>query len=209
MLIDRAGVPFVGVALIVALGAGLWFGRAWSVPFLVLAAFFLFFFRDPDRVTPVGTHLVTSPADARITVAGEPAGAGAPPGDWQTISMFLSPLDVHVNRTPVDGTVTRVEYHPGKFLPAYRPEAGELNEWTEVWIDRTGGPIVVRQIVGVLARRIVCRLRVGDRVERGQRFGVMKFGSRMDVFLPRSAKIRVKVGDKVVAGETTIATLEL
>jgi phosphatidylserine decarboxylase len=208
MFIDRAGWPFVGAALVVALGAGFWFGRGWSVPFLVLAAFFVFFFRDPDRTTPTGTNLVVSPADARIMVAGERAGAGAPPGEWQTISMFLSPLDVHVNRTPVGGTVTRVEYHPGAFLPAYRKEAGELNEWTEVWIDRPGGPIVARQIVGVLARRIVCRLQVGDKVDAGQRFGVMKFGSRMDLFLPLSAKVRVKVGDKVVGGETTLATLE-
>lgn len=208
MFIDRAGLPFIGAAVVLALGAGLWFGRAWSIPFLVLAAFFVFFFRDPDRVPPVGANLVVSPADARIMVAGDPAGPGAPPGEWQTISMFLSPLDVHVNRTPVDGTVTRVEYHPGQFLPAYRSEAGQLNEWTEVWFDRPGGPIVARQIVGVLARRIVCRLQVGDRVERGQRFGVMKFGSRMDLFLPLSAKVRVKVGDKVVAGETTLATLE-
>ena len=122
--------------------------------------------------------------------------------------MFLSPMDVHVNRTPVDGTVTRVEYHPGQFFPAYRKEAGQLNEWTEVWFDRPGGPIVARQIVGILARRIVCRLQVGDKVTLGQRYGVMKFGSRMDLFLPTSAIIRVKVGDKVVAGETTIATLE-
>ena len=208
MLIDRAGLPFMGAALVVALGAGVWFGRAWSVPFLVLAAFFVFFFRDPDRVTPAGPNLVIAPADARIMVAGDRAGVGAPPGEWQTISMFLSPMDVHVNRTPVDGTVSRVEYHPGKFLPAYRKEAGELNEWTEVWFDRPGGPIVARQIVGMLARRIVCRLQVGDRVERGQRFGVMKFGSRMDLFLPLSAKVRVRVGDKVVGGETTIATLE-
>ena len=92
--------------------------------------------------------------------------------------MFLSPMDVHVNRTPVTGTVRRVEYHPGKFLPAYKKEAGELNEWTEVWFDRPGGPVVVRQIVGILARRIVCRLKDGDRVSAGQRFGVMKFGSR-------------------------------
>ena len=208
MFIDRAGLPFIGAAVVLAVGAGLWFGRAWSTPFLILAAFFVFFFRDPDRVTPVGANLVVSPADARIMVAGGPAGPGAPPGEWQTISMFLSPLDVHVNRTPVDGTVIRVEYHPGQFLPAYRKEAGQLNEWTEVWFDRPGGPIVARQIVGVLARRIVCRLQVGERVERGQRFGVMKFGSRMDLFLPLSATVRVKVGDKVVAGETTLATLE-
>jgi phosphatidylserine decarboxylase len=208
MWIDRAGLPFIGAALVLALAAGIWFGRGWSVPFLVLAAFFVFFFRDPDRTTPPGTNLVVSPADARVMVAGARAGAGAPPGEWQTISMFLSPMDVHVNRTPVAGTVTRVEYHPGTFLPAYRAEAGELNEWTEVWFDRPGGPVVCRQIVGILARRIVCRLKAGDEVERGQRFGVMKFGSRIDLFLPLSAKVLVKVGDKVVGGETTLATLE-
>ena len=208
MFIDRAGLPFIGVALVVALGAGLWLGRGWSIPFLVLAAFFHFSFRDPDRTIPSATNLVVSPADARIMAAGDRVWPGAPPGDWQVVSMFLSPMDVHVNRTPVAGTVTRVEYHPGQFFPAYRQEAGQLNEWTEVWFDRPGGPIVARQIVGILARRIVCRLKVGDQVALGQRYGVMKFGSRMDLFLPLSAKVRVKVGDKVVAGETTIATLE-
>lgn len=208
MLIDRAGLPFIGVALLLAIAAGLWLGRAWSVPFLILAAFFLFFFRDPNRNVPAGTNLVVSPADARVMVAGEPAAAGAPPGQWQTVSMFLSPLDVHVNRTPVSGAVTKVEYHPGRFLPAYRKEAGELNEWTEVWFDTPGGPVVVRQIVGILARRIVCRLTVGQQVAAGDRFGVMKFGSRIDMFLPLSATIHIKAGDKVVGGETPIATLK-
>ena len=208
MLIDRAGLPFIGVAMLLAILAGLWLGRAWSVPFLVLAAFFLFFFRDPNRNVPAGSDLVVSPADARVMVAGEPAGAGAPAGQWQTVSMFLSPLDVHVNRTPVSGVVTKVEYHPGRFLPAYRKEAGELNEWTEAWFERPGGPVVVRQIVGILARRIVCRLTVGQQVAAGDRFGVMKFGSRIDMFLPLSATIHIKAGDKVVGGETPIATLK-
>ena len=207
MFIDRAGWPFVLGALLVAAAVGFWLGRTWSVPFLILAAFFLFFFRDPDRHPPDGANLVLSPADARVMVAGETVWAGAPPGDWQVISMFLSPMDVHVNRTPVGGTVRRVEYHPGRFLPAYKKEAGELNEWTEVWLDRPGGPVVVRQIVGILARRIVCRLTAGEQVAAGQRFGVMKFGSRIDLFIPRTATIQVKVGDKVVGGETTLATL--
>ena len=207
MLIDRAGWPFILGALLVALAIGFWFGRAWSVPALILAAFFLFFFRDPDRHPPEGANLVVSPADARIMVAAEMPWPGAPAGDWKIISMFLSPMDVHVNRTPVAGRVRRVEYHPGKFLPAYKKEAGELNEWTEVWIDRPGGPIVVRQIVGILARRIVCRLKEGEQVTAGQRFGVMKFGSRIDLFLPRTATIHIKVGDKVVGGETKLATL--
>jgi phosphatidylserine decarboxylase len=207
MGIDRAGWPFILGALVVAIAVGYWFGRAWSVPFLILSAFFLFFFRDPDRNPPKGDHLVLSPADARIMVAGDTVWPGAPAGEWQVVSMFLSPMDVHVNRTPVAGTVTRVEYHPGKFYPAFKKEAGELNEWTEVWFNRPGGAIVVRQIVGILARRIVCRVKAGDQVAAGDRFGVMKFGSRIDMFLPRSAKILVKAGDKVVGAETTIATL--
>lgn len=208
MFIDRAGLPFIGIAFVLAIGAGWWLGRAWSVPFLVLGVVFLLFFRDPDRTTPAEANLVISPADGRVMVAGDPAGVGAPAGEWRTISIFLSPLDVHVNRTPVEGRVTRVEYHPGSFLPAYRKEAGQLNEWTEVWFERKGQPVVCRQIVGMLARRIVCRLKPGDEVARGQRFGVMKFGSRIDLFLPLSSRIAVKVGDRVVSGETTLATLE-
>lgn len=208
MFIDRAGLPFIGVALILGFGAWWWLGRGWAVPFALLAIAFALFFRDPDRSTPTGPDLVVSPADGRVMIAGDVAGAGAPAGEWRQISIFLSPLDVHVNRTPVEGQVTRVEYHPGSFLPAYRAEAGQLNEWTEVWFERARQRIVCRQIVGILARRIVCRLREGDTVTRGQRFGVMKFGSRIDLFLPPSARIMVKVGDKVVSGETTIATLE-
>jgi phosphatidylserine decarboxylase len=207
MWIDRAGWPFIVGALVVAVVVGLWFGRVWSLPFLILAAFFLFFFRDPDRHPPQGADLVLSPADARIMVAGDLPWPGAPAGQWKTISMFLNPIDVHVNRTPVGGRVTRVEYHPGKFLPAYKKEAGELNEWTEVWFDSPRGPVVVRQIVGILARRIVCRVKEGDQVAAGDRFGVMKFGSRIDMFLPVTATILVKAGDKVVGGETTLATL--
>jgi len=206
-MIDRAGWPFILGALVLAGGVWWWQGRLWALPLVVLAAFFVFFFRDPERRVPTGPGLVVSPADARVMIVGTP-GPGTPPGAWQRVSMFLSPLDVHVNRTPVDGRVTRVEYHPGKFLPAYRKEAGELNEWTEVWFDCPGGPVVQRQIVGILARRIVCRVQQGDKVEAGDRYGVMKFGSRIDMFLPLSATIHIKVGDKVVGGETPVATLQ-
>jgi phosphatidylserine decarboxylase len=116
-------------------------------------------------------------------------------------------MDVHVNRLPVGGRVVKVEYHPGRFLPAYRHDAGDLNEYTEVTIDHQGQPIVVRQIVGVLARRIVCRIKEGDTVRAGERFGVMKFGSRMDVFVPPGATITVAVNEKVVGGVTVIARL--
>jgi phosphatidylserine decarboxylase len=116
-------------------------------------------------------------------------------------------MDVHVNRMPVSGRVTRVRYHPGRFLPAYRREAGDLNEYTEVTLDAGGRSVIVRQIVGVLARRIVCRVREGDVVAAGDRFGVMKFGSRMDVFLPPGATIHARAGDRVVGGVSIIAAL--
>ncbi len=116
-------------------------------------------------------------------------------------------MDVHVNRLPVGGRVVKVEYHPGRFLPAYRDEAVDLNEYTEVVIDHDGQRVVVRQIVGILARRIVCRVREGDVVQAGARFGVMKFGSRMDVFLPKDASIRTRVGEKVIGGVTVVADL--
>jgi phosphatidylserine decarboxylase len=114
---------------------------------------------------------------------------------------------VHVNRMPVSGRVVKVEYHPGRFLPAYKAEAADLNEFTEVVVDHDGRQIVVRQIVGILARRIVCRVREGTQVRAGERFGVMKFGSRMDIFLPADASLLARVGDKVVGGVTIVAML--
>jgi phosphatidylserine decarboxylase len=207
MRIDPAGWPFIGGSLVLAVAAEWLFGNGGAALFLVLACFFLFFFRDPHRVITADADAVLSPADGRIMVAGMPTGEASPAGSWQQISVFLSPMDVHVNRMPIGGRVMKVEYHPGRFLPAYRADAGDLNEYTEVTVDHRGQPIVVRQIVGVLARRIVCRIREGDVVKPGDRFGVMKFGSRMDIFLPPSASILVKVNDKVVGGVTVIAKL--
>lgn len=207
MRIDPAGWPFIGGSLILAVLAALFFGGSGAVPFLILTGFFLFFFRDPERSITKDADVVISPADGRVMVAGMPTGAACPAGNWQQISIFLSPMDVHVNRMPIGGRVTKVEYHPGRFLPAYRADAGDLNEYTEVTVDHHGQPIVVRQIVGVLARRIVCRVKEGDVVHAGDRFGVMKFGSRMDIFIPVNAAIAVKVNDKVVGGVTVIARL--
>jgi phosphatidylserine decarboxylase len=205
--IDPSGYPFI----LGAFGAALFVGSLWSwplaSPLFVLAAFFLFFFRDPERRVTDAPHAVLSPADGRVMVAGAMAGQQAPPGSWQQISIFLSPMDVHVNRMPVTGRVTKVQYHPGQFLPAYKAEAGDLNEYTEVWVDHDGEPVVFRQIVGILARRIVCRAREGDVVKAGDRFGVMKFGSRMDLFLPTTATLRVKAGDKVIGAVTVLAEL--
>jgi phosphatidylserine decarboxylase len=206
--IDAAGYPFILITLAAALLVGFLASWALAVPLFVLAGFFLFFFRDPDRSVTDQPHTVLSPADGRVMVAGPTTGAQTPPGTWQQISIFLSPMDVHVNRMPVGGRVTKVQYHPGRFLPAYKAEAGDLNEYTEVWIDHGGQPIVFRQIVGILARRIVCRAREGDVVRAGDRFGVMKFGSRMDLFLPTTATLRVRPGDKVWGAVTVLAELQ-
>jgi phosphatidylserine decarboxylase len=143
-----------------------------------------------------------------VIVAGDPEPS-APGGCWRQVSIFLSPLDVHINRSPVDGSTMRVEYRPGRFLPAYDASAGAVNDRNEIWIDRDGEPVVCRQVAGVLARRVVCRLVPGDRVLAGERLGLMKFGSRFDVFLPERADVLVKVGDRVRAGETVIARLAL
>jgi phosphatidylserine decarboxylase len=207
MRIDPAGWPFVFGALIFSAIFVLLSLQALGAALLVLAGFFLFFFRDPDRRVTTGASLVLSPADGRVMAAGPPTGEATPPGSWQQITIFLSPMDVHVNRMPLSGEVRRVTYRPGRFLPAYRREAGDLNEQTEVWVDHGGTTIVVRQVVGVLARRIVCRLKEGDKVEAGQRFGVMKFGSRMDVFVPPTSALATRVGDRVVGGVSVIAEL--
>jgi phosphatidylserine decarboxylase len=207
MRIDPAGWPFVIGGLVAAAVVGALAGAVYGWMLVALSAFFLFFFRDPNRSHTGDEAAVISPADGRVMVAGEPTGESMPAGNWQQISIFLSPMDVHVNRMPVGGRVTEVRYHPGRFLPAYRNEAGDLNEYTEVTINHQGETVVVRQIVGILARRIVCRARQGDEVAAGARFGVMKFGSRMDVFLPRGATIHCRVGDRVIGGTTILATL--
>jgi phosphatidylserine decarboxylase len=207
MRIDRSGYPFVFGALVPAVSLAAAGFILWSLPLFILAAFFLFFFRDPDRVIRQGNDLVLSPADGRVLVAGSANPAIAPPGDWLQVSIFLSPTDVHVNRVPATGRVTKVEYVPGKFLPAYHHDATQ-NERTEIWLDAHGRTIVFRQVVGMLARRIVCRVAVGQDVKAGDRFGVMKFGSRMDVFVPADSTLRVKEGDAVIAGDTVLAELK-
>lgn len=210
MRLDPAGLPFIGGALLLALISGAAVAWALAIPFVVLGLFFTFFFRDPHRISPADPHVVLSPADGRVLIAGPAVADAAPaPGAdaWKQISIFLSPMDVHVNRIPASGRVTKVTYSPGRFLPAYRHEAGSTNERSEIWIDHGGQTVVARQVVGMLARRVVCRARVGDDVRAGDRFGIMKFGSRMDIFLPLTATISVVAGQMVRGGETVIAVL--
>jgi phosphatidylserine decarboxylase len=205
--LDPAALPFIAGALFIGLALGV--AGAWllAAPFFLFAAFFLFFFRDPDRRAPSEDEAVVSPADGRVLVAGPAVAQSAPPGSWQQVSIFLSPMDVHVNRIPASGRVTLVTFKAGRFLPAYRHDAGTANERSEIWIDHRGQMIVARQIVGMLARRVVCRVAAGTEVHAGDRFGIMKFGSRMDVFVPLDARLTVAVGDMVRGGETVIAML--
>ena len=208
MRIDPAGWPFILGGLILSLVAAATVAMPLGLLLLAVTAFLLFFFRDPERTTTAPDSAVVSPADGKVMVAGAPTVQAFPADAWRQISIFLSPMDVHVNRMPVSGRVVKVEYHPGRFLPAYRADAGDLNEYTEVLIDcGRGRTVVVRQIVGVLARRIVCRVQEQATVKAGDRFGVMKFGSRMDIFLPAGTEIRTAVGEKVVAGISIIGML--
>lgn len=206
MKIDRAGFPFIAGALVPAVALAARRRPLLAASFVALGGFLTYFFRDPDRHVPADPDLVVSPADGRVMIAGPSDGRWAPPGEWKQITIFLSPMDVHINRTPVDGRVQRIEYRRGTFLPAYN-EGSNDNELNELWIDHAGQTVVFRQVVGMLARRIVCRVREGEMLERGQRVGLMKFGSRMDVFLPMHAELRVSVGARVVGGETVLALL--
>lgn len=206
MRIDPAGFPFVAIAALPALIALLFAKPAIALALLALPIAIALFFRDPDRSVPRDPLIVLAPADGRVMHAGEARPDEAPPGRWQQVSIFLSLLDVHINRTPVPGRVTRVEYVPGSAIAAYRQDA-HRNEHSEIWLEHDGQMVVTRQVVGVLARRVVCRVRPGERLEAGARIGLMKFGSRMDVFVPITATIMVSRGQHVTAGETIIARL--
>lgn len=206
MRIDPAALPFVAAAALPALLA-LLFGYVTMAALLMLLPLAVAaFFRDPERVSPADADVVLSPADGRVMHAGSARPAEAPPGEWLQVTIFLSVLDVHINRTPVSGRVERVEYVPGTFRAAFRHDA-HLNERSEIWIDHHGVPIVVRQVVGLLARRVVCRVVPGQQLAAGDRIGLMKFGSRMDVFVPTDATLAVEAGARVRAGVTPIARL--
>jgi phosphatidylserine decarboxylase len=171
---------------------------------LVLAVFFLWFFRDPERKIPSGPGEIVSPGDGLVTEADWIETAA---GSRLRLSIFLNVFDVHVNRAPVAGTVTTVEHRQGSFINAMKPESVIMNEQTLVVIDAGGYEVSYKQIAGLLARRIVSTVKVGDRVERGQRVGMIKFGSRVDVLLPADAVPKVKTGTRVRGGSTILAVL--
>jgi phosphatidylserine decarboxylase len=179
-------------------------GSVWALPPLLLAVFFLWFFRDPERVVPHTPGAVVSPGDGEVTDVSPILKDGA---RRLRISIFLSVFDVHVNRSPVAGVIRDVRYQKGKFLNAMNAASAEQNEQNIVTVDDGGQTVVFKQIAGILARRIVFTKKVGDRVERGERVGLIKFGSRVDVLLDASASMQVKVGDRVKGGASVLAYL--
>jgi phosphatidylserine decarboxylase len=209
--IDREAWPAAAAGAIPAFVAAMLGRTRAAAALLALPVGVVAFFRDPDRrvdATPVDDDTVLAPADGKVMHAGPGQPGVAPPGEWQQVSIFLSVFDVHINRTPYGGKVTAVTHRPGRWLAAYKFESATLNERSDITVERTVDgrtrTVVFRQIVGAVARRVVTRVAAGDEITTGERIGLMKFGSRMDVFLPPDVTLQVAEGDRTVAGETVI-----
>jgi len=195
------GVGLLAVACVLAWVTDNW---AWAIPPVLLAAFFLWFFRDPRRTIPSGEGLIVSPGDGLVT---ETVTIATPDGPQQRISIFLSVFDVHVNRSPIGGVISRVSYRKGQYLNAMNPASADRNEQNVVVVCGEGFEVCFKQIAGLLARRIVFNHHTGDTLDRGQRVGLIKFGSRVDVLLPPEAALRVKVGQRVKGGSSVLAAM--
>jgi phosphatidylserine decarboxylase len=195
------GFSLLAVAAVLVWLTGVW---TWGIAPILLAAFFLWFFRDPNRLIPAGDGLIVSPGDGLVT---ETVRIQTPDGERQRISIFLSVFDVHVNRTPISGVLTTVRYQKGKYLNAMNPASAESNEQNVVTVRGEGVEVTFKQIAGLLARRIVFDYKQGDLVERGQRVGLIKFGSRVDVVVPAEAELQVKVGQRVKGGSSVLAMM--
>ena len=177
---------------------------AGALIFSILFVFLLFFFRDPERRAPEGESLILAPADGKVILM-RPFDNLEFMGEGGTlVSIFMSLFDVHVNRAPISGVVKYYRYNPGKFFPAFKDKAALENEQTELGLENKRGKIVLRQIAGIIARRIVCRLKQEDSVKAGERFGMIRFGSRLDLFLPENVEVKVKLNHRVKAGESII-----
>ena len=192
------GAGFGAAAVLVGYLAGPFF----AAPVAALGLFTAFFFRDPDRVVPAEPGLAVSPADGRVAGLRQVEHEGRP---RNRVSIFLSPLDVHVNRSPVEGLIREVRYSPGRFLAAWREQASLENERNTIVVEGEYGEVIVQQIAGVLARRVVCWKKSGESIARGERIGLMKFGSRMDVLLDPAWNLEVKPGDRVRGGVSVLA----
>jgi phosphatidylserine decarboxylase len=179
-----------------------------AIIFFVFGMFFLFFFRDPEREVPEGENLILAPADGKVILIKPFDNLEFMNSGGILVSVFMSLFDVHVNRAPISGIVKYFKYNPGKFFPAFKDKASLENEQTELGLENEHGKVVVKQIAGIIARRIVCNLKQGDLVKAGDRFGMIKFGSRLDLFLPENAQIKVKLNHKVRAGETIMGVFQ-
>jgi phosphatidylserine decarboxylase len=196
------GLSLLAVAGLLVWATGNW---AWSIAPVLLAAFFLWFFRDPRRRIPSAPGLIVSPGDGLVT---ETVAISTPDGPRQRISIFLNVFNVHVNRSPIGGVLSSVHYQKGKYLNAMNPASADRNEQNAVTVKGEGFEVTFKQIAGLLARRIVFNFAAGDAVERGQRVGLIKFGSRVDVLVPAEAALMVKVGQKVKGGESVLAAMQ-
>lgn len=214
--VAREGLPFILVFLAAAVLAAVWarsggWGARATLPagLLMLTLFVVYFFRDPERRVPADPDVVVSPADGTVMsvreVAGEAAGTAFMGGTATRVTIFLSIFNVHVQRAPLGGRVDAYDYRPGRYLPAWRDEASSQNEQASLALATEEGPVVVRQIAGLVARRIVTYPREGDSLARGERIGLIRFGSRVDLFLPPDWTVTVGAGDRVRGGETPVA----
>ena len=176
--------------------------------FSIVVSFMGYFFRDPDRTIPGGKGLFVAPADGKIILIKDVNEKKYLKSDAKEISIFMSPFNVHVNRAPCDGKVSAVKHSPGRYMAAYKDDASLKNENIAMLLEGKYGKILVRQVAGFIARRAVCRVKVGDALKRGERYGMIKFSSRLDVYLPKNTEIAVKLGDVVKAGETVIARIK-
>ncbi len=206
MKLAPEGYPFILGFLAVAILAALFTPWAAVLPF-VLTLFMVYFFRDPERFAPGGENIFVSPADGKIILIQNVHEDRFLKADVVEVSIFMSPLDVHVNRSPCDGTVESVVHTPGKFFSAFKHEASMQNENIAMILGTKYGRVLVRQVAGFLARRAVCRVKPGASLKKGERYGIIKFSSRLDLYLPKDAKIRVKLEDRVKAGETVLAEI--
>ena len=205
---DKAGLPFIGIAAFATAVFALLEIAALALPGLLATFFICYFFRDPDRVVPVLEGGIVSPADGKVIRVEKLEKTHFAEGRCQKVSIFMSIFNVHVNRIPLNGHIARIEYVPGKFFSANIDKASRLNEHNAVYLETENGQtICFVQIAGLVARRIICRIQTGDDVARGQRFGLICFGSRLDVYLPDDAQITVTVGDVVSAGTSLIGKL--
>lgn len=206
-IIAREGWPFLAAAVAAALVVHWWAGWPWALPLWLMSLFVLQFFRDPARAVPGGGGLVISPADGRV-VAVERTRDPYLDREACKVSVFMNVFNVHSNRSPVDGTIRERWYYPGKFLNAALSKASLENERNALRIETDDGhDVTCVQVAGLVARRILCYVQPGERLVRGQRYGFIRFGSRLDVYLPLEAEVRVTIGDKAVAAETVLAEL--